>query len=783
MQKICLIFSFVPALVVGLLFSVLPTYAQGSSVELSEVLYAPRDGGEWVEVVNNSNQSLDLTALSVTVSSGGDEKTSTIMPHQTTSTTLRPGGVAIIAADPDDFRNTYQEYTGPLFQATMDLPDIGTPRITISVGNTVIYQTSYTSDPRANNTGVSLHVTEYGLVVAPATPGEVARNPLESYRVQPQVTSVTTAVTGGNDTPSGVFLDAGDGISLRIFHTERIPQLTADLYIGDQRLQRNFIESPESDDVQQVFTYIVQEDDETGTPTFSVESESDSVAEGEIVHHGKTVIIDTTPPILSVSRQETSIEISIEEDHLVQTVRYKVLDDGTCDAEGYQALSSTEHTRSIPPVFSSARIDLSETEQIQPLCVTVSDLAGNTTYVLSPSEGGNVAVIETGPLAAHISEISYSTSAGITTEWIEVTNDGDAPLDLTFLTLIDGDRSRTITHREGSTLVASQSSAIIAKKPEAFSSDFPDYSGPLFRSPMSLLDSGDTLSLQVTETGQILDTVTYSSSDGAKKDGMTLHILEDDLFPGPPTPGTQHVTHQQVAEDPTLATASGLPGTRPVIAVTHINGRTVPSGKNLFFITTDTARATFIISDDVTQYTDDTVVSQYGLTLTPSTQNSALRVSDPVIQNRPNGSVRADYTLRFSRQSDGMTRDNRVALALRVRDEGGQENDPRDDIVIVRNTTPPTIMNGITNTEITFSGEAPVIIPVRVAGIQMGDWLRVTYGGSCGEGLLPFIVRNGGHGVLYRLDNGTYTDCTISVTDTAGNTGDILKLPKITVRQ
>ena len=65
----------------------------------------------------------------------------------------------------------------------------------------------------------------------------------------------------------------------------------------------------------------------------------------------------------------------------------------------------------------------------------------------------------------------------------------------------------------------------------------------------------------------------------------------------------------------------------------------------------------------------------------------------------------------------------------------------------------------------------------------MGDWLRVTYGGSCGTGLLPFMVRNGGYGILYRLKDGSYADCTVSVTDTAGNTSRTIQLPRITVRR
>ena len=239
---------------------------------------------------------------------------------------------------------------------------------------------------------------------------------------------------------------------------------------------------------------------------------------------------------------------------------------------------------------------------------------------------------------------------------------------------------------------------------------------------MSLLDAGDTLSLNVTETGEVLDTVTYSSDDGAKKDGQTLHVYEGALFAGPPSPGMPSASFagQQELDALPEDESSDADGVRPTVSVAHVNGQSVPSGQNLFFTTSDSVRTSFTVIDDTTRYTPDTAVSQYDLNLLTSARNTSFHVTDPVMRNGNDGLFHVDYTVHFSRQSDGSVRDNRVALSLRVRDDGGRENDIKNDLVIVRNTIAPVIMSATTDSELLFSGTAAenVIIPVRVSGVQ-----------------------------------------------------------------
>ena len=92
-------------------------------------------------------------------------------------------------------------------------------------------------------------------------------------------------------------------------------------------------------------------------------------------------------------------------------------------------------------------------------------------------------------------------------------------------------------------------------------------------------------------------------------------------------------------------------------------------------------------------------------------------------------------------------------------------------------------MNGSTATLLGFAADSAdnVIVPVTVSNIKPGDWLAITYAGACGNGLLPFVARNGGHGAPYRLSAGRYTTCTMTATDTAGNASTTLALPTLVV--
>lgn len=752
------------------------------TIHVTEILYAPRTGGEWIEVLNSGSHAVDLTTISLTIVDGETRTSHTITSHGTTSL-LATGASALITNGVDEFLTTYPSYGGPLFHASFTLPDTNLPKIILSTNGASFYEVTYIPDRRANGTGASLHVSGDRLTVAPITPGENATNPVESYQPQPERFSSVVTVDGGVATGLATFLGVGDVVTLRTLHTKLLPPLTAILSIDET--DRQLVESPGSDEVQRLFTYTVQEQDGVGQLSYRITTTDDAVVHrGTITDNGVPVIVDLIPPVVTISREEDVLIISVDEQYPKSTIRYKVFDQGDCQAESYRAMISPEQTVPLLP-NTPAQITLPQ-NNTQSICIVVADRGGNTVYAtVFPGEGAADQEVDfSEPRAVAISEVSYSTSEGNTTEWLEIVNTGDGALDPTHLTIGDGDLSRTITHHSGLVTVSPGDVAIIAKKPDVFATDFPTYQGPLFRAPISLLDSGDTISLRVTETDDVLDTVTYQSSDGAKKDGNTLHFYRNSVSAGPPTPGVRAPSSPQQEDVGHLdAAPAGVTGS-PTITVAHVNGKRVSATQNLFFTAEDSIRAGLLIDDDTTAYTSDNVVSTHGLTLTPVAHNEAFQVDDPVILSRPRGAAQADYTVRFSHHQNRSVRDNRIALSLSVKDAEGKRNAKRNDLIVVRNTIPPVIMSGTAEPELIFSGESAdmVIVPVRVSGIQMGDWLRVSYKGSCGTGKLPFIVRNGGYGILYDLSEGVYDNCTVTVTDTAGNVSVPAILPRIIVR-
>ena len=57
---------------------------------------------------------------------------------------------------------------------------------------------------------------------------------------------------------------------------------------------------------------------------------------------------------------------------------------------------------------------------------------------------------------------------------------------------------------------------------------------------------------------------------------------------------------------------------------------------------------------------------------------------------------------------------------------------------------------------------------------------NITYGGSCSSGITSAV--SGNNNITFNaLINGTYSDCTIKVTDSEGNVSNILTIPPFTV--
>lgn len=146
-------------------------------------------------------------------------------------------------------------------------------------------------------------------------------------------------------------------------------------------------------------------------------------------------------------------------------------------------------------------------------------------------------------------------------EWIEIYNSLDTDADISSLTIsIKGGAFLPVTPVSGATRIAPHGYAIISSTVAGvtkFTQDYGSYSGPLFKSTMSLVNTGVT-SIELKSQGVTVDTI---PSYSAVKEGMTYSLINGIFASGEPTPGEEN----KVAEVSQEATTSQN-GTQVTIA-------------------------------------------------------------------------------------------------------------------------------------------------------------------------------------------------------------------------
>jgi len=140
-----------------------------------------------------------------------------------------------------------------------------------------------------------------------------------------------------------------------------------------------------------------------------------------------------------------------------------------------------------------------------------------------------------------ISEIMYDLSEGSDSgrEWVEVFNAYSSSVTLTDWRLYENEVNHRLSAFSGGEIFTSGGYAIIADNPAKFLEDWPDFSGQVFDSAFSLRNDGEILGMRDGELIEI-DSVTYSSEQGAAGDGQALHRTDPNtntLTASAPTPG------------------------------------------------------------------------------------------------------------------------------------------------------------------------------------------------------------------------------------------------------
>lgn len=151
--------------------------------------------------------------------------------------------------------------------------------------------------------------------------------------------------------------------------------------------------------------------------------------------------------------------------------------------------------------------------------------------------------------AVIISEIMYDPQGTNTGRiWVEIYNDTSNTIDLTKYKILDHGANvngHPISSSTSSGQLAPSAYAVVASGDSTqFLTDFPGFSGILLKASLSFYaDNPETVSLK-DDSGNIVDTVSYTKDLGAHNDGNSLQKISGSFVPATPTPGTENVGQQ-----------------------------------------------------------------------------------------------------------------------------------------------------------------------------------------------------------------------------------------------
>lgn len=160
--------------------------------------------------------------------------------------------------------------------------------------------------------------------------------------------------------------------------------------------------------------------------------------------------------------------------------------------------------------------------------------------------------------AMSISEIMYDPLGSDSgREWIEIHNTTGSSVNVTTYKFFESGVNHGLVSYQGGTTLAHNEFAVIADNPQKFLQDVPSYTGLVFDSAFSLLNSGEELILK-DASGVAIDTVTYVPSVGGQDDGSTLSRIDGTWVRGDATPGASN--QEAIAQAPSVVASSTTTG-------------------------------------------------------------------------------------------------------------------------------------------------------------------------------------------------------------------------------
>lgn len=159
-----------------------------------------------------------------------------------------------------------------------------------------------------------------------------------------------------------------------------------------------------------------------------------------------------------------------------------------------------------------------------------------------------------------ITEIMYDaegTDSG--REWIEIYNQTGGDIDITQYKFVENSASHSINKVSQDGIVENNTYIIIAENPEKFSIDFPDVKKEaIYDASFSLSNSvGENLYLK-DPSGEIVFSVTYDVSLGAKGNGQSLQFDGSKWLAANPTPASAYVFSEKESENNTESITSSM---------------------------------------------------------------------------------------------------------------------------------------------------------------------------------------------------------------------------------
>lgn len=220
-----------------------------------------------------------------------------------------------------------------------------------------------------------------------------------------------------------------------------------------------------------------------------------------------------------------------------------------------------------------------------------------------------------------IDEIMYDLSGSDSTngksgEWIEIYNpDSDAvSVDASKWRIYDGSANRTIND-ETDFSIPGNSYVIFAGDKDTFLADNPNFSGTVYDTGItSLNNTGATLKL-LDQDGNIVDSVTYSSSEGGAGDGNSLQLINGSWVGATPTPGSANV--QSVSSSPVDNDDSGSDNSDNNVDNTSSSTTTSSASTNSSVSTSSSGNATKTKIATVTKIKTTLTAKTYGLAGAP----------------------------------------------------------------------------------------------------------------------------------------------------------------------